>query len=142
MEAARSRQNRRLGFGTVSQGHESFSLLAPFPSRCLRAAGVDKGGIQACALKTTRTLKGDTISGVISLQLSALPLLEEQRTDVSLALMKKTTNRRWGSIVWGESSMMTEHTEECARLFCVPLNITSVFTMKTKNVYHFFTNSQ
>lgn len=90
MEAARSRQNRRLGFRTVSQGHESF------PSRCLRAAGVDKGGIQACALKTTRILKGDTISRVISLQLSALPLLKEQRTDVSLALMKKTTNRRWG----------------------------------------------
>lgn len=62
----------------------------------------DKGGIGACLLKTTRTLKSDTISGVIYLQLSVPPLLEEQQTDVSLALMKKTTNRRWGSVVWGE----------------------------------------
>lgn len=69
---------------------------------CLQTAAVDKGGIGACLLKTTRTLKSDTISGVIYLQLSVPPLLEEQRTDVSLALMKKTTNRRWGSIVWGE----------------------------------------
>lgn len=69
---------------------------------CLQTAAMDKGGIGACLLKTTRTLKSDTISGVIYLQLSVPPLLEEQRTDVSLALMKKTTNRRWGSIVWGE----------------------------------------
>lgn len=123
VEAARSRQNHRLGIHAESLGRESFSLLAPFTGRCLCVAGVGKGGIQACALKTTRTLKSDTISRVIYLQLNAPPLLEEQRTDVSLALMKKTTNRRWGSIVWGEASMMIEHTEERARLVCVCGNI-------------------
>lgn len=58
----------------------------------------DKGGIEADALtplqKQTRTLKSDIISRVIYLQLTAPPLLEEQRTDVPLALMKETTNRR------------------------------------------------
>lgn len=108
VEAAHCRKIHRLGFHTEShEGHESFPLGAPFPGRRVHAAGVDKGGIQACARKTTRTLKSDTISGVIYLQLRAPPLLEEERTDVSLALMKKTTNRRWGSIVWGEPSMMT-----------------------------------
>lgn len=68
---------------------------------CSQTAAMDKGGIGERTLKTTGTLKSDTISRVIYLQLSVPPLLEEQRTDVSLALMKKTTNRRWGSIVWG-----------------------------------------
>lgn len=66
----------------------------------------DKGGIKTDAhaplQKQTWTLKSDIISRVIYLQLTALPLLEKQQTDVSLVLMKKTTNRRWGSIVWGE----------------------------------------
>lgn len=70
---------------------------------CLQTAAADKGGVGACLRKTTRTLKSDTISRVIYLQLSVPPLLEEQRTDVSLAPMKETTNRRWGSIVWGDT---------------------------------------
>lgn len=73
--------------------------------------------------KQTWTLKSDIISRVIYLQLTVPPLLEKQRTDVSLVLMKETTNRRWGSIVWGEVLYDDIMHTYCSRIYTCNMNL-------------------
>lgn len=64
-------------------------------------------------------VKSDTIRGVIYSQLAAAPPPPERRqTDVPLALMKETTNRRRGSTVGGEALY-----DDVAPLVCVKDNI-------------------
>ena len=73
--------------------------------------------------KQTWTLKSDIISRVIYLQLTVPPLLEKERTDVSLVLMKETTNRRWGSIVWGEVLYDDIMHTYCLRIYTYSMNL-------------------